>query len=729
MKYIIKGSLCGFLCEECSEPLGGVQVLLYLPWQSERITENVVANAKETFRVVSKEESDQRKSLLIATSETDENGNFQFSVDEKLSRSAFDIDFVCGSVPHAKPKPRKEALQFHITTFYPQWRIDREQENYYFIWQYCIPSRTWCNVRGYYFDAWTIFGRLKSCSSDSAIANVTVKAWDADLITDDYLGSAVTDATGHFRIDYTSADFKINFIPLNLETDPSWPFFSSGPDVYFKYEYNGATIQAETSANRRNNVGYCLCVDLCINPPVHLQALITDPSACTHGDGTILPGLTLTPIKGNAGGIGFAYYALELLWNGTLPISNAIIYSNSSSNPDTSLTQGNHEVNNDILGFVDLEKAAQGAGANILTSTMFQLRLKVTGIDTSFVTAIINFKVASAKVYIGSIGGASAADATNPMEQLMSGGSIASIGGSVHVRGACNVYGCDAEKIASYNIWAINDDFAAAQPANNSVFNSAGWAQITHVDYINDDQRNYNVLDGSPYDDILTNVGWSTRKEWDYFDGLPVFSFDVPTLVPSAWGTALSGRYSVLLQLIDTSGNTYYDLQQVWIDNENITAVISGLFVNGLGNLPACTDLYTKDNAGNFRTMNVEGTAYDPLIITSVPSAPSDNFSRYLVSIQKQSAAGWVTMIDSSTPVPARPNPIGIGDIVSNYSLQNFDADTNPGHLDADQLLGPGEACNYVIKLEVWDKTIVSESYSHYDSRLFPVKIINSNQP
>ncbi len=263
MKYIIKGSLCGFLCEECSEPLGSMQVLLYLPWQSERITENVVANPKETFRLVSKEEKEQRKSLLIATSETDEKGNFQFIVDEKFSKSAFDIDFVCGSVPHAKPKPRKEALQFHITTFYPQWLMDKDQENYYFTWQYCIPSKTWCYVRGYYFDAWTICGHLTNCSSGSAIANATVKAWDADLITDDYLGSAVTDAAGHFRIDYTSADFKVNFIPLNLETDPSWPFLSSGPDVYFKADIGGVVLVNETAADRRNNVGYCLCVDLC----------------------------------------------------------------------------------------------------------------------------------------------------------------------------------------------------------------------------------------------------------------------------------------------------------------------------------------------------------------------------------------------------------------------------------------------------------------------------------
>lgn len=265
MKYIFRGNLCGYLCDDCSEPLFPVEVLLYQPWDKDNVLVNTVASTKDTFRLVEKKEIDERKGLLIARAKTDEKGNFEFVLDEKFSKTAFDIDFTCGTVPHKPPlPPRKEPLQFHLTTVLPQWRIDNQQESYFFYWKYCVTAKWWCYIRGHYFDAWVICGRIFLCDTDTPLPNVKVTAWDADLVSDDNLGSDITDANGHFRIDYTSAKFKVNFIPLNLETDKSWPFFTSGPDVYFKYEYNGIALQGETAANRRNNVGYCLCVKLCL---------------------------------------------------------------------------------------------------------------------------------------------------------------------------------------------------------------------------------------------------------------------------------------------------------------------------------------------------------------------------------------------------------------------------------------------------------------------------------
>lgn len=268
MKYTIKGSLCGYLCDNCSEPLSGMQLLLYIPWQKERILETTVANAKETFHLVSKKEAEARKGSLIATTTSDEKGNFEFEVREEYANTAFDIDFICGSVPRGPKKPpRKEPLQFHITTVYPQWRMDKkDREGSYFLWKHCITTKWWCYIRGYYFDAWVICGHLTSCETGVPIVNATVTAWDADFITDDNLGTALTDAKGHFRIDYTSIQFKQTFLsPLfNVETDTSGsPPFNSGPDVYFKASIGGFKLIDETAADRRNNVSYCLCVNLC----------------------------------------------------------------------------------------------------------------------------------------------------------------------------------------------------------------------------------------------------------------------------------------------------------------------------------------------------------------------------------------------------------------------------------------------------------------------------------
>jgi hypothetical protein len=291
-----------------------MEVLLYLPWQKERVLETAVANAKETFHIVTKQEAAQRKGLLIATAKTDEKGNFEFTLDEKYSKTAFDIDFICGTVPRNPPKPpRKEPIQIHLTTLYPQWRISKEQESYYYQWEYCIDSKWWCNIRGSYFDAWVICGHMYLCGTKTPIPNVKITAWDADFLTDDNLGSATTDANGHFRIDYTSIDFKQTFLSpwINVETDPGLTF-KSGPDVYFKYEYNGAAIQGETAANRRNNVGYCLCVELCldnieiIDPPI--------PPSFTHFGLTrhihIQSDIDVTTGKTNkAGFTGYAFFS------------------------------------------------------------------------------------------------------------------------------------------------------------------------------------------------------------------------------------------------------------------------------------------------------------------------------------------------------------------------------------------------------------------------------------
>ncbi|MDP3642920.1 MAG: hypothetical protein Q8S54_06975 [Bacteroidota bacterium] len=268
MNYVFKGKLCGYLCEECFEPLAGMEVRLYLPWQKENVISHAVADTKDTFRLVTKEEAAARKDLLVATTKTDEKGNYTFVLDEKHSKTAFDIDFICGTVPRIPPKPPiREPLQIHLTTVFPEWRIDKLRENYFFQWEYCIPAKWWCLIRGKYFDAWIICGRMVDCRTKTPIPDVTITAWDADFITDDNLGSAVTDSNGHFRIDYTSVDFKKTFLSpwINVETDKGLPLtFHSGPDVYFKYEYNGVAIQGETAANRRKNVGYCLCVELCL---------------------------------------------------------------------------------------------------------------------------------------------------------------------------------------------------------------------------------------------------------------------------------------------------------------------------------------------------------------------------------------------------------------------------------------------------------------------------------
>lgn len=260
MSNIIKGNILGFNCEECFEILSATKVKLYT---SERQTATEITERGKT-RPLSEEEIEKKSKRLVGEALSDEAGNFEIKVDEKYSQAYFEVDFECGSVPR-KPLPPKngEILQFHLYSFQPKW-VFKEDRNAFHELNIRLPHSFWCFIKGYFFDIWTICGRLTNCETGKPLRGVKVIAMDADFITDDRLGDDVTDFNGKFTIYYSSKDFKTTFLSplINIETDISGPF-ASGPDVYFKLEYGGQQFNFETKADRRNNVGYCLCVKLC----------------------------------------------------------------------------------------------------------------------------------------------------------------------------------------------------------------------------------------------------------------------------------------------------------------------------------------------------------------------------------------------------------------------------------------------------------------------------------
>jgi hypothetical protein len=313
MRYIFKGKLCGYLCNDCSEPLGEVKVRLYQTVKKQDVTLLAVADPNETFHKLSNEELAGKTKLLLAETVADANGLFSFTLGEKdgYNGEAFDVDFVCGT-GYGNPRPPKktEEFQFHITTLQPQWR-EKEFENgvtAFFGWEFCIASKWWCQILKL-IGRWVICGTVADCVSGIPVSGVKVFAYDVDLIQDDPLGSSFTDASGHFRIVYTTADFsKTIFSWLNVE----WP---AGPDLYFRVETASGFLllqEPRHTGHRRDraNAHNCFCVKLCVTggtPPV-------DTPWFTHvGNYNITTDINAAGLTTNnrsfATGVGFGFYS------------------------------------------------------------------------------------------------------------------------------------------------------------------------------------------------------------------------------------------------------------------------------------------------------------------------------------------------------------------------------------------------------------------------------------
>ncbi|WP_271784313.1 hypothetical protein [Aquimarina algiphila] len=281
MGFILKGNLAGELCKDCKEPLFGSIVRFYRVENFDlSIITNVAADPKNTLQILDEKQIKAKAKLLIAEAEIDEQGNYKTELKGKYEQydGPLMIDVVTKRVFNQKSKDR-DPIQFNITTLQPRWR--QINDDIVFYWKYCINQRFWCRMREL-FDAWVICGRLLNCNNDQIpLPGVKVIAMDDDWFQDDELGSAITDSTGHFRIDYTSNDFKQTFLSPLINVETPFPPFNSGPDVYFELEFDGTPIVFEKPSDKRNNVGPCLCVTLCFEGEIIIPE-ISIPATFTH---------------------------------------------------------------------------------------------------------------------------------------------------------------------------------------------------------------------------------------------------------------------------------------------------------------------------------------------------------------------------------------------------------------------------------------------------------------
>ncbi|HEY7769217.1 hypothetical protein, partial [Longimicrobium sp.] len=264
MSHRFEGRLCGYLCDECHEPMARVRVRLYRPLE-DRAADLVAARPKDTFAVLTAEQVEAKEPRLLAEGHTDEEGSFSIELvdDKRYDGGPVEVDVVISRMPGQNGDVRRKSVQAHLTTLAPDWGRELSWH-----WRYCVPHRFWCALRAL-FDAWVICGWVGDCKSGKGAAGLTVTAYDADWISDDTLGTAVTDADGHFRIHYSRADFRKTFLSPLINVETPWPPLNSGPDVYFHVAAAGGAVlidedKADGHKPGRENVGACLCVRLCV---------------------------------------------------------------------------------------------------------------------------------------------------------------------------------------------------------------------------------------------------------------------------------------------------------------------------------------------------------------------------------------------------------------------------------------------------------------------------------
>ncbi|NJN25253.1 MAG: hypothetical protein HC819_04380 [Cyclobacteriaceae bacterium] len=274
MKYTLKGNLIGANCDDHFMPVSNTVVRLYrYRGKPNEAMMQINAQAKETFQLSDEKQIKEKAKFLLEETTTDTSGNYSFVIDGEKSNyqgEVVEIDLHYSKIPDygqkdTKAKKNFKPFQATINVLQPKWRETNTGAEAQ--WNYRISHKLWCYILAQ-LDIWVICGIVMNCELQQALAGIEVTAMDDDVVSDDKLGVASTDAQGRFCIYYRSKDFKKTFLSpiINVET-PLFPW-GNGPDIYFKFAYGGSTFFEEPPSRARQadreNVSNCFCVRICL---------------------------------------------------------------------------------------------------------------------------------------------------------------------------------------------------------------------------------------------------------------------------------------------------------------------------------------------------------------------------------------------------------------------------------------------------------------------------------
>jgi len=506
------------------------------------------------------------------------------------------------------------------------------------------------------------------------------------------------------------------------------------------------------------------CLDDCFKP---LSCDITKPSAGTCVEEKEFPTVSLLGVEiiGTATGAGCVSYILE--WKA--PLDPPAAYSQAGIIYPGSFGPGICGKVNATLGWLDTFTTP--------VPNEIEIRLRVFGQGNQICEKTTQFQLFKKRVWISAIEGVqvenppgvfdNAARLSDPVtHDALSFGTALEIFGHALV-GKC--FGRDIKRYTlSYQTGFVTDPTLGP------------WTQFWQVDYNSPLQRN--AIQTSNFDltsywlfnsvcfftpcpphvplvwDDLVPTRWSSNVGGQFFP--------VDPQLPPIWGSqtlppinCFSGKYTLRLDVEDTTAVHFYDLQHVWFDNKSIYGEITGL-----GGVPACAVLKLSQlpNAGDCTKawpLSIDGIAFDELIFEGDFSIPSDNYGGYCVTLTKQGGtqSGCTPILESvALPVPgpgsptttglnrigdpgvrcptASPPPVGplvkFENSLTVMDARMFDAvcagSASPVP-PAGFALKRGDCCSYYFVLDVWDKSICPSLSGgrHEASWIWPVYICN----
>ncbi|MFQ5526271.1 MAG: hypothetical protein ACE5GX_08415 [Thermoanaerobaculia bacterium] len=480
-----------------------------------------------------------------------------------------------------------------------------------------------------------------------------------------------------------------------------------------------------------------------------LNCEITAPSLCATTEYDAAEDRWIIRVMGTASGTAFSHYELSVEQGGN-PFPMNIFYPGGTAN-------GAVAVNNGELGQLQVDGVDPGAGFTVI--------LRVHPVAGSPKPCTSDFEIQRKMIYIEAIGGVAAHvvgahpnDATEALKLVKADPNPAtpdaSVGGSIHVTGGADVYGCGRE-MSEYVLERREVAPDPAPPWEQDAGTAANWADINSPLPFGDatHPRTYTSWQGIKPNYVTNGVltrQWQNKLVTQQI--FPTFEQELRWVTTyKAWDTsALNSRYTVRVRVQhmplggppDAVPPELYDSATVWIDNRVIEANITGLAIAGGGGLDACDELLLSQfiTAANTKVnCDINGRAWDPLITDNPPfpsSAPNDNFDLYTLNFQKDGGGMNPIAItlpqDPNVPVPnvrqAGPLPPlpGGTDILQSWDIVGALDAGPPAAPDPSPKIYRGERCAYLIQLYVKDTTRIGGSGDTHEAWDFwPFCIMN----